>query len=336
MNMGELARLCQLSKGAVSMAMHNHPRIPERTRLRVRAEAARHGFQVDPKVSQVMSALGRRKTEGISTPIAILSMFPRKTPWNERGGLADYHRGLITRAAQLGFKTEDFWLGDPEMPAKRMEGILEARGIESAIVFSYPTALSRITIDLSRFACSVVGRALESPRLYAVDHDYHHGMFLALKRVRALGFSRPGLVLTDDLNERTLHCWVAAYLFENSQLPARRQIPFWIIPPKPRKAAFLRWFKQYRPDVILGHDLVLPFLSEAGISIPGTVAFATLAWIGNAPQYAGVDTRRDLIAARAVEIVVEQLRHNRRGIPQEPETTLLEGIWRDGPSLSKG
>jgi LacI family transcriptional regulator len=336
MNMSELGRLCGLSKAAVSLALNNHPRIPKKTRDRVRAVADKVGFIVDPKFSQFMSAIRRRNAAFLSTPIAILSLWPRKTEWTQRAGLARFHLGLVERATQLGFRTEDFWLGDPAMRPQRMERILKARGIEAAIVLSYPSAPAKLSIDLSNFACSVIGRALRSPRLCAVDHDHHQGLFLALESVRARGFARPGLVITEDLKERTMHCWVAAYLFDSNLQPPSRRLPFWIINRKAKRSEFLGWFRKHRPDVILGHDLILPFLSDCGITIPETVAFATLSWTSTAPQFAGVDTRREFIAGRAVEIVLEQLRQNRHGISHDPETLLVEGVWRDGPSLTKG
>jgi LacI family transcriptional regulator len=333
MTMSEVARACRLSKSAVSMALNNHPQIPEKTRRRVQAVAARLGFKVDPKVAQVMSALGRHNTKDVSAPIGILSMWPKKNAWLDAVSLGRFHRGLVERAAQLGCRTEDFWLGDPEMNPRRMEKILEARGIEAVVVLNYPDAPARLSIDLSNLACSVIGRALVSPRVNAVDADHHQGMFLALETVRARGFSRPALVITEDSNERTMHCWVAAYQFDSSQRPLSRRIPFWIINQDTTRREFLRWFEKYRPDVILGSDMTLPFLQDSGLKIPERTAYAALYWHSDSPLYDGVDIRDEVIAARAIEIVLQQLRENRLGLPDDPETVLIDGKWRDGQSL---
>jgi len=118
------------------MAMNNNPRIPATTRRRVHAIANRIGFRVDPKVAQVMSALGRRNAEHVSAPIGIVSIWPEKNAWKVNEGLDRFHRGLVERATQMGCAIEDFWLGDPEMTPRRMENILETRGIEAVIVLS--------------------------------------------------------------------------------------------------------------------------------------------------------------------------------------------------------
>ena len=334
MNMSDLARACRLSKGTVSMALNNNPRISPRTRDRVRAKALKLGFSVDPKLAQVMSALGRRRAEHISAPIGIISMWPVRGAWKAQHGLDRFHAGLVQRAAELGCETQEFWVGDPAMTPRRMEQILKARGIEALVVLSYPAAPARLQIDISSFACSVIGRALVSPRVYAVDHDHHQGLFLAVQHLRRRGRTRPALVITEDLNERTMHCWTAAYHFESHQLPARQRIPVWIIPREARrKRDFLLWFEKYRPDVILGSDLTLPFLKECGLTVPRDVAFATLFWMPHLAQLAGIDIRDEVIAGRAVELVLEQLRTNRHGIPEDPETVLIEGKWRDGPSI---
>ena len=334
-NMRDVARACKLSKSAVSMALNNHPRIAPRTRERVRAVATRMGFRIDPKLAQVMSAVGRRHTESISAPIGIMSLWPLKSAWTEQPGLRRFHAGLVERAAQLGCDTQEFWLSAPGMTARRMEQILGARGIEALIVLSYPTAPAILPIDISPYACSVIGRALVKPRVYGVDHDHHQGLFIALQEVRARGYSRPALVITEDLNERTMHCWVAAYHFESYQLPPRKRIPVWIVPANGRKTGFHEWFEHYKPDVILGSNQMVPFLNDCGIRVPDDVAFATLFWMPDYPQYAGIDIRDEAIAARAVEIVVDQVRKNQRGVPNDPETVLIEGKWRDGPSLRR-
>lgn len=334
-NIRDVARACRLSKAAVSMALNNNPRISERTRAKVHAAAARLGFRVDPKLAQVMSAMGRRHAEHISAPIGIVSLWPQKAAWTETPGLRRFHSGLVERAAQLGCDTQEFWVGDPGMTPRRIEQILTTRGIEALIVLSYPTAPAVLPIDISPFAVSVLGRALVTPRVYGVDHDHHQGLFVALRELRERGYSRPALVITEDENERTMHCWVAAYHFEAYQLPARKRIPVWIVPRNGRRSGFKAWFQHYKPDVILGCNQLVTFLEDCGIGVPDDVAFATLFWMPHLPQFGGIDIRDEAIGGRAVEIVLDQLRKNERGIPEDPETVLIEGKWREGPSVRR-
>jgi len=312
------------------MALNNNPRIPERTRNRVSNVAREYGFHIDPRVAQVMSAIGTGKAQNVSAPIGILSTWPRKSAWVDSVSLGRLHRSLVERASQLGCKTEDFWLADPEITPQRMENILTTRGIEAVVILNYPTAPARLSIDLSKFACSVIGRALVSPRVNAVDADHHQGMFLALEKIRARGFTRPALVITEDSNERTMHCWVAAYHLASCRLPARQRIPPWIVGRNSRTKSLLGWFRRYDPDVILGSYLTVPYLASCGIRIPEHVAYATLYWHSNSPEYSGIDIRDEVIAARALDIVLAQLRENRHGVPRDPETVLIDGQWQDG------
>ena len=46
----------------------------------------------------------------------------------------------------------------------------------------------------------------------------------------------------------------------------------------------------------------------------------------------GIDPLYHDLAAKAVDLVVEQLHHNARGLPARPASLLVEGTWRDEPA----
>jgi DNA-binding LacI/PurR family transcriptional regulator len=334
MNIRDIARQAGLSKSAVSLSLRDHPSIPHKTRARVKALAKKLGYQPDPTVAKVMGAIARHATAGITAPIVLLSDWPTPKHWlNVNQGLRRFYRGLSDRAEELGYRLEEIWIRAPGMTPRRIEQILAARGTQGIVVFNYPEAPARLQVDLSPYACVVIGRALVQPRLHSVDHDHHQGLFECLTQVQQRGYLRPGLVLTNDAHERTMHCWAAAYHFFLSDLPAKKRIPFLLL-SSPNPSVLRKWVRAHRPDVILSADFtMMKVLENAGFRVPTDIALATLFWREENTAVAGIDTQDEAQSARAIDLLIEQIRRNQHGIAHKPETVLFDGAWRDGSSL---
>jgi hypothetical protein len=46
--------------------------------------------------------------------------------------------------------------------------------------------------------------------------------------------------------------------------------------------------------------------------------------------FAGIDQKSDLVGAAAVDLVVDQLHRNERGVPALQKLVLIEGVWVEG------
>jgi LacI family transcriptional regulator len=336
MTIRELACRLDLSKSAVSMALKNDPHLSMETRILVNRMADQFGYRPDPTVAKVMSSIARHNEAAGTAPLILLSDWPTARFYQDPSHHLDrYYKGICQRAAALGYRVEEVWMRAPNMNPARVQQILEARAIQGVIIFNYQSAPAALSIDVSPYASVVIGRALVKPRTFAVDHDHHQGLVECLRQIKRAGYDRPGLVLTEDAHERTMHCWAAAYQFHRSQKPARMRIPLLIAPPgNPR--ALRAWLKSNRPDVIVTHDeSMLRDVEESGFSVPGDFGMAVLFWRNEKYRCAGIDTRDEALGGRAVELVVEQIRNNQKGLPCDPETVLFDGIWRDGPSLPR-
>ena len=334
MNIRQLAKNLKLSKSAVSYALKNDPRIAKATIARVQTAAKKYSYKPEPTVSRVMSAIARKNTGNVTAPIVLLSDWPTAQHWrNTQDSLDRFYRGLVSQAQKRGYCIEELWMRSPGMHPKRIDQILAARGTQGVIVFNYASAPATLEVDLSPYASAVWGRALVRPRIFAVDHDHHQGLFECLHQIKAQGYQRPALILHTDAHERTMHCWAAAYQFFIAQLPKNQQIPLWLIGPNDQ-ARFRKWMKHYKPDAIISsHFVVLDYIASAGYSVPDDVGFAALFWRNKSHNVAGIDTRDEAQAAQTVDLVIEQIRTNTHGLPLYPETVLFDGVWREGPSL---
>ena len=77
---------------------------------------------------------------------------------------------------------------------------------------------------------------------------------------------------------------------------------------------------------------MLPTLRKLGRRIPRDIAYADVFLEDFTGGTAGVRQNYDTVGAMAVEILAGQLQHNKRGVPEIPTTTLVEGTWFDGAS----
>lgn len=80
------------------------------------------------------------------------------------------------------------------------------------------------------------------------------------------------------------------------------------------------------------HSL-LNWLKKAGLHVPEDIGYLTLTYYAVLGAVAGIDQNTREAGAAAVDLVIEQLFHNERGIPRKPKVVMIEGEWVDGPTV---
>lgn len=78
---------------------------------------------------------------------------------------------------------------------------------------------------------------------------------------------------------------------------------------------------------------MIAWLEEAGWGVPDDIGFVSLEYYPEHGDLAGVDQKSLTIGSAAVELVVEQLYHNERGVPETPKVVLIEGRWHPGKTV---
>ncbi len=328
-----IAARAGLSVATVSLALREHASIPPRTRQRVQRLAAKMGYQIDPEVAKLMAYLRQRRRVRTTSALGLINLYGESTPWRRNPFLRRLHDAATQRAALFGYRLVDCWLTEPGMTPARMRDILIARGIEGLILMGAPQWSAALDFDLSRFACAAVGYSLRLPLHRACQHQYQE-MFTTLRHLEGLGYRRPGLMLTEDADQRTLHHWSAAYLSWQQAIPAAQRVPF-LRAPRLDAPTFRRWFTAHRPGVVIAQSPSAPvirgWLEEAGAPVPATCGFADLD-VDPTPgsSCSGIRQNYEQVAAAAVDLVVAQILRNEHGIPAFPKVVLIEGEWVDG------
>ena len=331
----DVARQAGVHRTTVSLALRDHPRIPAETRERVKAVAARLGYQINPLVAALMQSrrLGRPVKH---VTLAYVTNYPTRYGWKPlHHDRPDFFPGAVTRARELGYNVEDFWLAEPGMTPARFCGILTARGIHGLIIGRLPPGQHSLQLDWSRFSCVALGMTLRSPVLHHVTENHFDTVWQAMQRCLERGYRRVGFVFSEaNDSPRVGDRWLGAYLRQQLAWPAKDRLP--VCPEIPaNESNFSRWFARHRPDALIATHArpVLGWLKRLGANARRDVGLVDLE---DHPQLdcAGVRYDPAQIGALAVEMLVGLLHRNETGVPvANQHEVLLTGEWRDGRTL---
>lgn len=338
MSIRQIAKLSGFSSATVSLALHNHPKIPEDTRHKIKSIAQRCGYETDPRVTQMMGVVrlgNRAKNRGC---FAVISFYDSPRPWEDSPHLGRLYEGMSRRSGELGYRLEPMWLRAPEMTSRRFRNILDARGIEGLVCFGSPNIDEGFPPEFDHYAIVTQGVSVRTMCHRVVNNAYNDTRQV-LNRVFQMGYRRPGLILSNYEHQRGAHANLSAYVgWWQHHLGTRRAIPVLRLDTIDSKLV-LRWLKAHVPDVvIIVHDAnaISAFnaiLKENRIRVPADLGVAALTQILQGSRLSGIEEDQPLMGAWAIELLVSRIMNRDLGIPKKPRIEMIEGIWVDGGSL---
>ena len=328
-----LAKVLGLSRTTVSDALRGSPRVDPNTAQRVQKAALEAGYRRNPLAGALMSELRRSRGTAFRGVLAAIDFNEPQRP----DTAARFHRELVVgaegRASELGFKVEKFSVGHAGISVQRLDSILQSRGIHGVILLPAWDEPDLSNLDWTRFAGVYTDYIIERPALHSVCSDHYRSLLGALQRVAALGYVQPGLFLQRHQDERLQYRWGAAFrAFQESHRNIR------VIPPLLVDAfdrtEFLKWFRKYKPDVVVGHNTsAIEWMESCGALVPATHGFVCLNVMMTTRPCAGLDLQPRALGARSTELLIAQLQRNETGIPECPSTTTIPARWVDGPTI---
>lgn len=315
---------------AVSLALRGHPSIPEATRERVRAAAARLDYRPDP----ALAALNHYRHQRIPTApgyvLAYVTCFEKRNGWQQSPFFRRAYRGAFEQAEQLGYRMEHVWLAEPGLTGERFAQVLEARGIRGMVIAPLPQPASRLELPWDRFSCVAIGPSLISPVLNSACGDQYQAIMLALDRLREKGYRRIGLMVHPDADRRHQGKYQAAVAFT-----ATPETPPPLVAADPSDGELRGWLRRHRPDVVISDvDANLDRLVRLGFRVPQKIGFASLVRSGRR-EISGVETFPEQIAGAAVLRLQQMLYGNETGVPEYPSCTFLPGKWVEGGTVRR-
>lgn len=332
-----VAAAARVHQTTVSLVLRNHPSVPIETRTRVLAAVQKLGYKTHPLLAALMSTR-LKLTPGLSSLVlGFLTDFESKERWKESPTAVQMHAGAYARAAELGFRVETFWLGDPAMSPSRLAGIFRARNINGLLVAPTHSPHGILTFDFAPFATVGLGVSTETSALLSVTHDHFSGMRTALQHCLAVGRRRIGVALTMDANEVVRDKWLAAQaLVAHQQAGAATFVPAWL--DGFSTEGLKVWLRDHRPDTLVGtfDPRLRAFLARERLRVPRDLALVSLSLAPHESDCAGVFQCSEVLGRSAVDLLVNALHHNKTGLMPRRQVLQVEGEWRNGASLPGG
>lgn len=322
-----------VSKMAVSKALRSHPSIPAATRQRIVEAAERLGYRPNPMVAAYMSSLRQNRKAVQSANLAYLQNSRRLVSQTAHGPLFELYQGARLRAEELGYNLVEVSLEEGHLSAARIAAILRAQGILGVLMAPVGSIERELDLDWGNITYAALGHSLRHSRIHRAASHQFHAFETALEKLRAKGYRRIGFSVDAYMDERIGHVWSAAYARHYLLSPPEERVEMLVttVGWPALRDEFLDWVHRERPDVVIADSIArLDWLRAAGVEVPGQIAFSTLSWEESRPEVSGM--RKDLIAvgAAGIDLVVNQLNRNERGLPARPQTVLVTGDWMEG------
>lgn len=345
--LAEIAVKAGVHVTTVSLALRNHPRLPEATRQRIQKLAKEMGYAPDPFLRALVAYRGRVMERRNAPTLAYVTNWATRWGWKKTTAHPDFYAGALAKAKELGYGLEHFWLKEEGITQGRLSQILYSRGINGVILASHGREMGDdLEFDWQNFSAVKIDYFPHKPMLHNVTNNQCDIVRLAIQKVMAAGYRRIGFVMHRGWDHAVDHLWMAGFLCERQNLPVREHIPAHLFPgPEPVERwlnesksdvavdpeAFVRWFEKHRPEVVISKgSFVLEQLEKMELRIPQDVAFVDVFLEDLGGGTAGVRQNHAEVGGLAVEILAGQLQHNKFGVPEIPTTTYVEGTWFDG------
>jgi DNA-binding LacI/PurR family transcriptional regulator len=340
--MADLARLAGVSSTTISLSLSHSPKIPEETRARILTLARQHGYHPNPYVSALMRC--RRKRLPVEHPVALalINGLGHPDAWRTSSSATrrQVREGALARGKELGYQVDEYWLHQDGMSPQRLSEVLRARGVQGLLMGPMPDEDPPPPLHWQHFSAVGINVTYKHLPLHVVCSDHHYAITRIVQECHALGYRRPALVIVRSQRHYFQGLLESGYLSAVNELRGlSRLAPLYVESLEDRarvdEAAFSRWLKRTRPDVLitLDADFLEKLLRDLGLDVPAKIGLASLGCAEIGDRISGICQLGHKKGAAAMDVLAGLVERNECGHPEHPITTLVEGRWNPGKTL---
>lgn len=331
----EIARRSDVSTYTTSLALRNSPRVAEATRTHVCRIARELGYRPNPLISALMTRVRNRRTGATGSVLGfVISREQAIHP-----GQLDYQtrilKGAAARARELGYRIEPICLTSVSGHGRRLQQVLDTRGIHGVIIGPVPARSFKIDLAWERLACVTIGHSFAGVPVHRVTHNHFRSMRLVLNICRERGWKRPGVVFSQHMLDAVDQGFLAGYLTGSYQSAQKILVPPLLYEDGSfTREVLLDWVKKHRVDAVLSlrHD-TYDWLAEAGYRAGQDIGLVMLDCNESANEMSGIDQRQFEVGGAATEMLAQAMQDNQFGVPTLPRIVGLDGVWHEGHTL---
>lgn len=325
----DIARATGLHQTTVSLGLRADRRLKPETIARIKAAAERLGYVPDPMLAALATYRRARRAPRQHSVIAWVTNWSTRNGWRCRPMFLQFFEGARQRAAELGYRLEEFWLNPGKVSPQRSSEILYARGVQGLVLAPQPDGTSHLELDWRHFSVVTIGPTLREPVLHMVTNDQYRTVFGLCETLAAQGYRRIGYAIEPHRDARVDYHWSAAFERFQRDLPANRRTVRY---EGPRELAPLKaWIKATRPDVVFDcEETIWPLLKTLRAANAPAPDFALIGVTSSEEGFSGMNEAASLIGATAIERVAALIHLGETGVPGVVTRTLLESAWVQG------
>jgi LacI family transcriptional regulator/LacI family repressor for deo operon, udp, cdd, tsx, nupC, and nupG len=330
----DVAREVGVDRSTVSLAYRGHPSIPADTRKRVLTACKKLGYAIDPMLAALAAYRTRVRPAKYHGTLAWLAQADEGFDWRSHLYFADYFRGAVARARELGYEVKVFEIRAGLTP-QRVASVLAAQNVRGVLVCPQPHPAMTLGFPWQDFSAVTFGYTLKSPRLHTVTAAHYQAMLHTMRSLRKLGYKRIGLFLHEEHDRRTEHSYMSGYLMAEKLDAPKDPLPA-LTAGYDDTAALKNWVSACEPDVVVSCSYRIPtLLASTGLAKRRLPDMACPALPNASFGLAGVVESSVEIGSVAVNFLVGMIQRGEQGSPPSPYRIHVEGHWLMGKTLRK-
>lgn len=314
----------------VSLALRNHPSIPESTCKRIQALCRKLGYTPDPMLSSLSVYRAAQRPPAYQSSLGWITQWPER---NEPGTGASefdlYFSAAVQQARTQGYSLEKIAMENIQFNTRRLEKILGARGVLGIVLPPAPWPQAELNIDYSRVSAVRIGFSYRHPHLHTVVNTQFHTAFHAVQETQNAGYRRIGIILSAEQDERTSWHFLGGYMAARNQMPREDRLePFY--PKRGSEDELHRWISRNRLDAVigLGHAKLI---KATGLS----VGYVDLSVSATDKDLSGMCQNPEKLGQATIDLLTSMIHRGETGVPDHPLLVGVYSSWKPGKTLPR-
>lgn len=326
--MKDVAKVAGVHQTTVSLALRNHPSLPQATRDRIQKLANEMGYRPDPALSALVAYRQATKNQPSEQVIAWIINVKDTKRVDEQHVHRLLMAGAKERASELGYKLDVFWLGKEYKDSKSLNRVLKARGIQGVIFGAFDYYDEPFELDWDLFSCIKVNPLPETLAFDTVLCDQIDAVGQVISELHRLGINRFGLAVSEFEEIHKHFTFAAGFHTHRRDIAPENWIrPFYFQHGSDYKEdvvpATLEWARKNKIQALISNwnnmEVVAKQLNEEGQDC----RFISLDADEHTIRHGGINQDHHENGRRAVDMAVGQIKTFRRGREPNPSTTLV-------------
>jgi LacI family transcriptional regulator len=235
-------------------------------------------------------------------------------------------QGAKKQGELYGYKVDEFRAFGAGMSPKRLEGVLQARGVRGVLIGPRWLNEPEVDLDWGAYSCVLVGETRATSGLYRVSNNHVHACVETLRRLVAAGCRRIGVLLMKNYEAVRGHEYLLG-VDEARRVLGRRAQYFVRKEAACEEGEFWDWVRAKRLDAVVSlHKEPGLALESSRPDFGGAIAYANLD-VPPGSAWAGIDQHSGEIGKAAMDMLRNLLHAVERGASLRPRMLLVEGSW---------